>query len=273
MVACLCIFCWVVVYVLMRMSVDQSIQVSTLERYTARMADIRISRHPLRRTILFIVNHTEFDMYNDSRVVETCRVLKQAIVKKNPDMYYVQENFGADVLVEDGDKIPWVITMTCLGLPRLPMLDDRIWLDGIIYSVSAVKPVNRDNRGVLEVMVYPERVDYMDRLAVYAVSFREGMVSKPISAVYNKTVVMDVIWGGYPMRMSFDKKRWLPFSHCSEVKVPRGARSLYVQDAQGVTAEFSFHRYTEGESVGGFTRCVCGDSVYLHEQGRVLYIN
>ena len=112
-----------VVYVLIRMSVDQSIQVSTLERYTARMADIRISRHPLRRTILFIVNHTEFDMYNDSRVVETCRVLKQAIVKKNPDMYYVQENFGADVLVEDGDKLPWVITMTCLGLPRLPMLD------------------------------------------------------------------------------------------------------------------------------------------------------
>lgn len=254
------------------MSIDQSIQVSAIERYTARMADIKISRHPLRRTMLFIVNETEFDMYNDSHTVERCRVLKSAIVKKNPDMYYVQENFGADVLVEDGDKIPWVITMTCLGLPRLPMLDDRVWLDGVIYSVSAVKPINRDNRGVIELMVYPERVEYMDQLAIYGVSFRDGMSSIPISSAYNKTVVMDVLWGGYPMRMSFDKKRWMPFAHSSEVKVPRGARYLYIQDAQGVTASLEFYRHTTGESVGDYMSCVRGSSVYLHEQGRVLYI-
>lgn len=254
------------------MAIESSIVLSALEQYTARMADIRISRHPLKRTMLYIVNHTEYDIYNDSHSVETCRVLKDVIVRKNPDMYYVQENYGADVLVEDLGT-PWVVTMTCLGLPRLPMLDDRVWLDGIIYSVSAVKPINRDNRGVLEVLVYPERVEYMDRLAIYGVSFRLGMESVPISAAYNKEAIMEVLWGGYPMRMSFDKKKWVPFTHVGLIHVPRGAKRFYIQDAESVTAELVFERYVPGSSVGGFTECVCQDTTYLVAQNRIMYVN
>lgn len=40
-------------------------RLSALEQYTAKMADVRISRHPLRRDCIFIVNCTEFDIYQD----------------------------------------------------------------------------------------------------------------------------------------------------------------------------------------------------------------
>lgn len=258
---------------------EQSFEVSNLARFTAQMADIRISHHPLKRALLFILNETEFDIYQDSHTVERWRLLKDGIVQKKADLFYVQENFGADVLVNDtGD--PWVITCTCLGFPRLPMLDDRVLLEGLVYSVSAVKPTNRDSRGVLELLVYPERTDYLDQLAVYGVSFSVDGVGKPLGSVLGRSCVMDVIWGGYPMRMSFDKKTWFPFSHHSELVVPRGAVGLWVQDAEGVTAGIKFETSTliggrglVSENVwGGFNSWSIGDHTYIVNEGRKLYM-
>lgn len=258
---------------------ESSFEVSAISRFTAQMADLRMSCHPLRRTLLFILNETEFDIYQDSHTVERYRLIKDGIVRKQTDMYYVQENFGADVLVNDTDT-PWVVTCTCLGFPRLPMLDDRILIEGLVYSVSAVKPTNRDSRGVLELLVYPERTHYLDQLGVYGVSFSVDGVSKGFGSVVGRRCVMDVIWGGYPMRMSFDKKTWVPFVHHGEVVVPRGAVGLWVQDSKGVVGGLEFKRESVlsrrglvRESVwGGFSSYCYGDHTYLASQDRVVYV-
>lgn len=257
----------------------QSFEVSALGRFTAQMADIRISHHPLRRTLLFVFNETEFDIYQDSHTVERWRLLKEGIVQKKTDMYYVQENFGADVLVNDtGD--PWVVTCSCLGFPRLPMLDDRVLIEGLVYSISGVKPTNRDSRGVLELLVYPERTHYLDALAVHGVSFSVDGVSKPLSAVLGRRCVMDVVWGGYPMRMSFDRSQWLPFSHHSEVVVPRGARGLWLQDSEGVTVGREFKEQTllnrrgmvSQDVWGGFKSYSLGEQTYIVDKNRKIYM-
>lgn len=258
---------------------ESSFEVSAISRFTAQMADLRMSCHPLRRTLLFILNETEFDIYQDSHTVERYRLIKDGIVRKQTDMYYVQENFGADVLVNDTDT-PWVVTCTCLGFPRLPMLDDRVLIEGLVYSVSAVKPTNRDSRGVLELLVYPERTHYLDQLGVYGVSFSVDGVSKGFGSVVGRRCVLDVIWGGYPIRMSFDKKTWVPFVHHGEVVVPRGAVGLWVQDSKGVVGGLEFKRESVlsrrglvRESVwGGFSSYCYGDRTYLASQDRVVYV-
>lgn len=222
------------------MSELPAIRLNALTLFAARMADIRISRHPLRSDCFFMVNKTEFDIYQDGTSFEVARIFKQVIVKKNPDMFYVQESFGDDALVEDGDLIPWVVNMTCLGLPRLPMLDDRFLIDGMVYSVSAVKPVNRNSQGILECLVYPERRDDHDTLCVYGVSFHQAMKSVSLQDAYGTPSVMRVIYGGSPVSMSWDKKSWSSFEAVSTVTVPRGIKRFYVKDARGVVSDFVF---------------------------------
>lgn len=216
------------------------IRLSRLELFQARMGDIRISRHPLRQDVLFMVKDTEFDIYQDGSSVELVRVYKEAIVRRSVDMYYVQEAFGADVLVEDGDKLPWVVCLTCLGLPRLPMLKDQFLIGGMLYTVSAVRPVNRDARAILECLVYPERSGRVDTLQLYGVSLSSGGSAVTIEDAYTTSVVVRLLWGGSPESMSWDKKVWLPFAAVSEQVVPRGATHYYLRDAGGVVAAFSF---------------------------------
>ena len=209
----------------------QEARVALLERFAWGMADIRVSRHPLRRDVLVVLNEVEKDRFQDTDTVERGRVYKQAIVRKNPDMHYLQDSFGADLLVEDGDILPWLISFTMTGLPRLPHLDDYIIVDGIKYAVAMVKPMNRDLGGLVQCMIYPERSEEMiDPLAIYSVSFRDGLVPVSRTAAYGQTVIMDVLWGGYPLQMSFNKMLWQEFHPSSRVLVPGGARYLYVKD-------------------------------------------
>lgn len=218
-------------------------RLSAIERFQARMADIRISRHPQHRDCLFIVNNTEFDIYQDSTSEESIRVLKQVVVQKNPDLSYVQESFGADALVDDGEKVPWVVNMTCLGLPRLPMVDDRFIIDGVTYSVSRVKPSNRDMRGLLECLVYPERTDLSDPLALFSVQFFEGGKSLSFSeAKKTKDAKMLIIWGGFPTELSWDGVTWFPFDFvCPAGVIPVLSKGLRMRDVTGrvVTMDLS----------------------------------
>lgn len=252
-------------------------RLSALEQYTAKMADVRISRHPLRRDCIFIVNCTEFDIYQDGHSHEEARVLKQCIVKKNPDMFYVQESFGDDAMVQDGDIIPWVIYMSCTGLPRLPMLDDRFLLDGLVYSVSAVKPINRDSQGVIECLVYPERRDFIDSLAIYSVSFHSNFVPVSLEDAWGKEVAMQIIWGGYPIEMSWDKKTWVPFVPTSSVTVPNKASCLFIRGESGEVVGFTFGGRPCGSSVSvaaGFNGLLDSDGVmYITPCTSRTYVN
>ncbi len=90
-----------------------------MTNYAARMADISLSRHPLCRDLIFIFNAVETDIYKDTNTIEEARIFKQAIVRKNPDMMYVQEVYS-DLLMEDSDKLPWLVLVTMTGLARIP---------------------------------------------------------------------------------------------------------------------------------------------------------
>lgn len=126
------------------------------------MADIKIDRHPQKKKATIIFNDTRLDIYNDAIREEECRVEKNVIVRKNPDMMFVQSMFYNE-LIEDTDKIPWVVDVTITNLPRLPKNDDMLLITDngkeYLYSISSVKPINRDTPVVLVMLVYPERTE------------------------------------------------------------------------------------------------------------------
>lgn len=225
------------------MQVSSDIRMSKIELFQARMADIVLSRSPLRRNALVCIQQTEFDIYQDGSSMELLRVLKTCIVRKAPDLYYIQEGFGDALLVEDVGSLPWVVTMTCLGLPRLLMTDDQIIVDGKVYTVSAVKPTNRETQGLLECAVYPERVDSVDPLALYGVSFSDGLKGLTLEESYGREVVVRVLWGGCPVAMSWDGQQWQPFAEVSRQLVPSGVTRFWVRDACGEVSSLQLGGY------------------------------
>lgn len=174
-----------------------SLQLSRLDRYAAGMAEIQLNHNPLSQEIEVIFNDVVRDHYQDAHVVSDTRVKKQAVVKKNVDMNYVQE-LGGDLLLEDIDSLPWVVSLTILDLPRIPKMDDSILIDGIIYTISMVKPSNRNLQSILNLFVYPERVHQHESLEV-------------VSVKLVRTNVLDILYKGNPKEMSFDNKFWFPF--------------------------------------------------------------
>lgn len=147
------------------------IRVKTVSDFTRRMADIRIAYHPLKVQFDLVFNYIKRDIYQDSALQEENRVQKSGILRKNPDLAYVQDLFY-DVLTEDLDKMPWTLLLTTTDLPRLPKNDDQIVIQEIIndeakiivYNIAAVKPINRDRPVVLECLIYPERNAYDSEL-------------------------------------------------------------------------------------------------------------
>lgn len=202
-----------------------------VKRYECGMADLLISRHTLRKSIIVSFRNTAHDIYMDvADSTEEARVCKQAIVVMNPDMYYVQEQF--EVLDIPDDILPFVINLTMSGLPRQPHLNDWIIVEGKVYVISKVKPTNRELGGVLECLVYPMRDSrYVnDPLALYKIRFRQGLMEIPWQEVYGKRIVMDILYGGCPLWMSFYGDDWTQFYAKSRLRVPNDFTQLFIMD-------------------------------------------
>ena len=163
------------------------------------MLDIGMSRNPLAQEVTLIFNNVIRDHYRDVIGSEVSRYAKLALVKKDTDLNYVQEL--GDILVEDVDAIPWTVSMTMTGLPRIPKMDDQLIIDRMKYTVSAVKPVNRGVESVVLLYIYPERTDPME-LSIESLELIDmGTVSK-----------IHIVYSGYPTQFSYDGVNWYPFS-------------------------------------------------------------
>ncbi len=178
-------------------------------RFQVGLADIKISRHHLRKEVILILTETEYDQYQDSTNTEIARVKKWAIVEKNPDMNFVQEL--GDTLLEDTEQLPWLVTLTMTNMPRHLNHDDSIIIDGMKYTVSFVKPSNRFLQGVFYALVYPERNVVEDNLLIYSVQIRKGLqVFKTFQECFDTlgetTVTLDIVYGGYPKYLKIDSE-------------------------------------------------------------------
>lgn len=190
-----------------------------LDHYAATMADLQLSRNPLSEECILIFNTVTRDHYQDAVVTETVRVKKRCLIKKNLNMHYVQEE-GYELL-EDTQELPWIISVTMTGLPRVPQMDDQVMVDGIKYTVAEVRPANRSIRSIVLLSVYPERAAIEDQLAIYSVT-------------HYHTDVVSIVYGGKPTAMSFseeslgDKTKRVKFR--SFVHAPEGWTKLFVFD-------------------------------------------
>lgn len=132
-------------------------RVSHLNKFRTGMADIALEHNALAQQVQVHFMSKVKDIYSDTSNELQQIVDKRAIISKNPDMAYVQDLF--DEIVEEDEKMPWLVKMTITDLPRLINHDDRITIGGILYSVSKASPINRLNDGLLKILVYPERTE------------------------------------------------------------------------------------------------------------------
>lgn len=154
-----------------------------VNRFMVGMADIQLAYNALASEVIVIYNELSIDHYQDSRIAEVERCKKLAIFRKSEDMNYIpQDDFNTDELVEDSDSnIPYEVLLTETGLPRMPRKDDMVLIDGVLYSVHHVKPINRDYRGLWQLIVYPERTTFIDTLHIYKITLLSTKDLKPIS--------------------------------------------------------------------------------------------
>ena len=77
-------------------------RISVKARFILGMADIRIAKHPKRVTATLIFRTTTLNQYNDPTTVETDRLQKTIVLRKNPDMSFV--DMLEEELVEDSES-------------------------------------------------------------------------------------------------------------------------------------------------------------------------
>ena len=153
-----------------------------VNRFAVGMADIQLAFNALASEVIVIFNELSVDHYQDSLIAEVERFKKLAIFRKAKDMNYVPE--GEDIeLVEEGDNLPFEVLLTETGLPRVPRKDDMVLVDGVLYSVHHVKPMNRDYKGLLQLIVYTERTTFIDTLHIYKATLLNPKDLLPISDV------------------------------------------------------------------------------------------
>ena len=153
-----------------------------VNRLAVGMADIQLAYNALASEVIIIFNELSVDHYQDSLIAEVERFKKLAIFRKVKDMNYVPE--GEDIeLVEEGDNLPFEVLLTETGLPRMPRKDDMVLADGVLYSVHHVKPMNRDYKGLLQLIVYTERTTFIDTLHIYKATLLNPKDLLPISDV------------------------------------------------------------------------------------------
>ena len=207
---------------------DMSLNKEALNYFTSSMVDLQLDRNPLSQEVIVIFNKVQRDHYQDSITTEEGRVKKRAIVKKDLDMSYVQQL--GDVLLEDDEHIPWIVSMSTTNLIRIPRTDDQVLIDGIRYYISYVKPVNRSIDSIVNISIYPDRNDE-DRLAIYSLQkLQDGYV--------------DILYGGDPKQIAFESKALvdesyrLPFD--SIIKFPGEYGRVYIFDKSGKYTSFKY---------------------------------
>jgi len=201
-----------------------------MNRFASGMAEIVLSRTMLSREVIIVFNEITRDHYQDATITEIGRFKKLAMIKKTLDMQYVQEILGPELLEDNLGQIPWVVNLTTENMPRVPRMDDQVIIEGIRYTISVVKPMNRDLESLISLFIYPERVLGEDPLAIKSVQFIvDGVVVDSLPS--NNEVILDIVYGGYPRFMSFDGVNWIEF--LSKVKVPvQNELTLYLKDGQ-----------------------------------------
>lgn len=202
-----------------------------LNNYATKMAEINLGRNPTSVEAILVTCGQERDHYQDTVTTQGYRVKKRIVVKKNPTMHYVQFE-QTDLLLEDTKDLPWVVSMTILDVQRMegdelvdsiPRADDRILIDGILYSISAVEPANRYLDGLVNCTIYPERSYQDDPLELYRVD-KSGTSS----------VLYSVIWGGKPVEYSLNDSDWLPFASYFRIDGALQPSELWVRDETGL---------------------------------------
>ena len=187
------------------------------DAYTRKMFDIQTMHNPLATDIMLIFCETQLDHYQEGVSVETSRQMKRVIVRKDRDMNYVQ--FVDDLrLLEDIEALPFTVTMSITDLVRVPRTNDRVNIDGRIYTVSMVKPINRNTESVVILLVYPER-DIVDDTNIDDVSkwnvccYTIDGTSKTLvtTPTVGNNYCIEIGWVGYPTEMSWNGTDWFPF--------------------------------------------------------------
>ena len=105
-----------------------------------------------------------------------------------------------------------------------------------------VKPTNRELGKVLECLVYPMRDSRLidDPLAIYKIRFRIGLLEIPWTDIFGQKVVMELIYGGCPLWMSYDGNNWQQFYPKIRVEVPGDSQALYIMDERKEVAMLKF---------------------------------
>lgn len=188
------------------------LRVKQISNFTSSIVDLQISRHPLRSRVVVVFNTTNYDIYKDATNVESSRVNKWAIVEKEKDLHYIQQLLDDDFLIDDDAQLPWMITMTLSGLPRLPKQDDVIIIDGLKFTVARVMPIHKRIKSVLTAFVYPERSEVVDPSKLVSVKlFKDGDSITSYKDYIGEELVLEIIYGGTPEWVSLDGINWEPF--------------------------------------------------------------
>ena len=223
-------------------------RVKHLNRFSCGMADIQILRNPLSLEVIVVFNDISYNHYQDSQICESERVKKIAVVKKNPEMSYVQE-LGDVLLEDDPDKIPWIVSMTTTGLSRIPKFNDHVVIEGIKYTISKVKPVNRNIDSLINIFIYPERNDPQDLLSIIDIKFLDSNEEITTKQNEGKTII-DILYGGFPKKMSFDDEHWFDFR--SRIKFEQntnGSFTLNIDDQNIEISDLNFLYLSDGNDI------------------------
>lgn len=208
-------------------------RLKALSSFSQGLSDIRISRHPGHKDMMFIIMNKYNDQYGDAYTEEVVRIYKQGILQLKPQLDFVQE--FEDVLSES-DEDPYSLIVTTTNLPRFPRTNDRVLIDGELYEISAVRPTNRNTQRVFECLVYPDR-NATDELDIKTVNLFRDNKQVPLEDCFHSTVNYEIIYGGSPIQLSFNNVDWFDFTIIGKVYIEECLR-LWLKNASGEVVKF-----------------------------------
>lgn len=133
-------------------------RLSKVCRFMTGMFDVKVRRHPLKQRVVITFCDVVRDHYGDTHSTPVERYSKLIILKRNPDLSYINNALG--ILLDDGKDLPWIMYLSLTGLPRTLRVGDYVTIDNIDYKVSNVKPCNRENPNIIACMLHPNRTDF-----------------------------------------------------------------------------------------------------------------
>lgn len=229
---------------------NQSNLLNKLDQYNGRIADLVVSRNPLRDEGWFIFNDEELDQYRDASHIHKSYKRKLVIFNKTPDLEYVQE-IGGDTLELDAlDQLPYILMCTITDLPRIPKANDQFYCDNVLYTISMVKPANRDSQHLIKCLVYPERDSASDDVLLVS-------VKSVIACEDSYQINLDCV--GTPTLLSVNGSPWLNYE--SSINVIPSKGSIRVRNEEGLISSTSYS-YELIQGVGsGVVTLKCKDEV------------